>query len=377
MNYILKIYDEPLVKFRLYDDIGLKAGISWVSRNLEELMPLGMDCTDEGIVKWLQRRAIPRNRANVGRLLLSMGLSSDDRKGLVDISKALSLNDSYWVVSEDFSGSFKDFNLYENSFSEILALVAYTGQSLSFKGNSSSPEWTTNGMLPKAWRRTPEGIFLYKGGTSGASNAGREPFSEFHAAQIASLMDIDAVSYTLEEWEGILSSKCRLFTDIDTAFVPIGAIVDGGIEECIRYMDGIGSSEQIRDMLAFDAVIYNEDRHFGNFGVLRDNHTGRVLRMAPLFDQGNSLFCHAAVHSQTDVDDYRDISSYARTLDNPYRASYDELCHKYLERSQYEKLEKLSDLELGCNNDHDLPMEHLDAIRQQVIRRAGQLLSLR
>ena len=24
-------------------------------------------------------------------------------------------------------------------------------------------------------------------------------------------------------------------------------------------------------MLVFDAVIYNEDRHFGNFGVLRDN----------------------------------------------------------------------------------------------------------
>ena len=42
-------------------------------------------------------------------------------------------------------------------------------------------------------------------------------------------------------------------------------------------------------MLVFDAVIYNEDRHFGNFGVLRDNHTGKVIGAAPIFDNGVSL----------------------------------------------------------------------------------------
>ena len=39
-------------------------------------------------------------------------------------------------------------------------------------------------------------------------------------------------------------------------------------------------------MLVFDAVILNEDRHFGNFGVLRDNHTGKIIAPAPVFDNG-------------------------------------------------------------------------------------------
>ena len=43
------------------------------------------------------------------------------------LCKGLSLNDSYWVVPSDFSGTFKEYNLYENRFSEVLSLVAYTG----------------------------------------------------------------------------------------------------------------------------------------------------------------------------------------------------------------------------------------------------------
>ena len=49
----------------------------------------------------------------------------------------------------------------------------------------SSPEYTTNGALPKCWRRIGGEIVLFKGGSEGAANTGREPQSEFHAAQVA------------------------------------------------------------------------------------------------------------------------------------------------------------------------------------------------
>lgn len=39
--------------------------------------------------------------------------------------------------------------------------------------------------------------------------------------------------------------------------------------------------EQLCSMLVFDTLIYNEDRHFGNFGVLRDNLTGNIVAAAP------------------------------------------------------------------------------------------------
>jgi hypothetical protein len=47
-------------------------------------------------------------------------------------------------------------------------------------------------------------------------------------------------------------------------------------------------------MFVFDAIICNTDRHFGNFGVLVDNKTNKIVAPAPLFDHGNSLFNYAA-----------------------------------------------------------------------------------
>lgn len=47
------------------------------------------------------------------------------------------------------------------------------------------------------------------------------------------------------------------------------------------------------DMIIFDSIILNTDRHFGNFGYLINNNTGEYLRPAPLFDNGNSLLVTA------------------------------------------------------------------------------------
>ena len=127
---------------------------------------------------------LPGTRANARTFLARCGLSFNRPMRIISVSKGLSLNDSYWVVDENFKGTFQQYNLYENRFSRILALIAFTGYGSSIRSSlASSPEFTTNGMLPKCWRRISGKIFLYKGGTSGASNAGNEPFSEFYAYQ--------------------------------------------------------------------------------------------------------------------------------------------------------------------------------------------------
>ena len=56
------------------------------------------------------------------------------------------------------------------------------------------------------------GIYLYKGGSSGAANTGNEPYSEYYACQIAQAMGLNSVNYDLKRWKGILASKCKLFT---------------------------------------------------------------------------------------------------------------------------------------------------------------------
>ena len=375
--YSLKIYDTELMKFSLEKRglEGLVVEILSTNKECNHLMPLDMEYTGEGILKWLERRVIPRNRTFVDQILKTLGLSHNDTKGIIDVCKGLSLNDSYWIVPEGFEGTFEQYNLYDNRFSEMLALVAYTGAGQTKQVFTTSPELTTNGMLPKAWRFIEEdGIYLYKGGTSGASNAGREPFCEYYASQIAEVMGLNAVHYDLEKWKGITASKCKLFTDKDTSFVPIGRIVKaGGIQKCLDYYDKMGKdfSEQIRSMLVFDALIYNEDRHFGNFGILRDNHTGKIVAPAPIFDNGSSLFCFAG------REDIPNLEEYAKTRTNPYYISFEEVCAAVMGTKQKEQLRRMIGFKFTRHPKLNLPEEHLIAVERVLESRVRELLEIR
>ena len=373
---MLRLYDTDMLAFDLSEQgiEGLKVKILWINDAKEHLLPLEMERTDAGVLKWLQKRVIPKNRAYVAEILKTFGLSINDTKGIIDICKGLSLNDSYWVVPRDFTGTFAQYNLYENRFSEILSLVAYTGIGQSDAAFTTSPELTTNGMLPKAWRFIPgEGIYLYKGGTFGAANTGNEPYSEYYASQVAQAMGLNAVTYELENWKGITASRCKLFTDIDTAYIPIGRIVrEGGLKACLDYYKELGEGpyEQIKSMLVFDAVIYNEDRHFRNFGVLRDNHSGEIIGAAPVFDNGLSLFNFAM------PDDFKDLDSYAKTRGTPYGVSFESICREVMGPVQARQLRRLIGFTFHRHPKLNLPEYRLQAIEKHMQSRVQQLLRL-
>ena len=375
-EYMLRLYDTDMLAFDLSEQgiEGLKVKILWINDAKEHLLPLEMERTDSGVLKWLQKRVIPKNRAYVAEILKTFGLSINDTKGIIDICKGLSLNDSYWVVPRDFTGTFAQYNLYENRFSEILSLVAYTGIGQSDAAFTTSPELTTNGMLPKAWRFIPgEGIYLYKGGTFGAANTGNEPYSEYYASQVAQAMGLNAVTYELENWKGITASRCKLFTDIDTAYIPIGRIVrEGGLKACLDYYKELGEGpyEQIKSMLVFDAVIYNEDRHFRNFGVLRDNHSGEIIGAAPVFDNGLSLFNFAM------PDDFKDLDSYAKTRGTPYGVSFESICREVMGPVQARQLRRLIGFTFRRHPKLNLPEYRLQAIEKHMQSRVQLLLRL-
>ncbi|HPZ00525.1 MAG TPA: XRE family transcriptional regulator, partial [Clostridiales bacterium] len=233
---------------------------------------------------------------------------------------------------------------------------------------------TTNGMLRKAWHFIEDdGIYLYKGGTEGAVNAGKEPYSEYYACQIAEKMGLNCVRYDLENWKGTLASKCKLFTDINTSFVPIGRILKKpGLKECLDYYKALGPAfyEALCSMLVFDSLIYNEDRHFGNFGILRDNHTGQITAPAPIFDNGLSLFNYGM------PEDFKNLAEYAKTRSNPYRISYEELCAEIMGKVQKRQLRKVVGFRFRRHPSLNLPEERLGAMEKQITDRARELLSL-
>ena len=125
-------------------------------------------------------------------------------------------------------------------------------------------------------------------------------------------------------------------------------------------------------MLVFDALIYNEDRHFGNVGLLRDNRTGEIKAPAPIFDNGLSLFCFAM------ADDYKNLDQYAKTRMPVYSGTtFEGICGAYITTRQIEMLRKLLSFSFKRHHELNLPEEHLVAIEKHIRKRASQLIALR
>lgn len=375
MNYVLKHFDTPLIRFSAESGAEPNIRLLSVNESCRALFPLDLaEVSPAGLESWIRHRTIPRNRAYVDNLLSTMGLSLNRPVDVLKVSKGLSLNDCYWVTEEDFPGSFDRFNLYDNRFSRILGQIAFTGFGSSGSILSSSPEFTTNGMLPKCWRRENGVIRLYKGGTQGASNTGNEPYAEFYAAQIAKLLGINAIDYSLSRWKGILCSTCQLFTCKDVSFVPVGRIVrNGGMKAVRGYYEALGEHfvQALNDMILFDAVIFNTDRHYGNFGFLVDSHTNRIIAPAPLFDHGNALLNMAGSDALKSKDH---ILKYAKAQ---MPCVYDDFvgeAKKVLTHEQKAKLRRLLDFRFQKHSRYNWPKERLALVEFAVQNRVRELL---
>ena len=298
--------------------------------------------------------------------------------GIIAVCKGLSLNDCFWVDREDEPTTFEKVNLYDNRFSRILAAVAFTGYGSSVRTPLlSSPEFSTNGMLPKCWRSMRGKIYLYKGGTSGFSNTGYEPYSELYAYQIARAMGIHAIPYTLtKDLKKTLCSRCELFTSKEYAYMPVGQLVKkGGMPAVKTYYDSLGETfvDALEDMIVFDAVICNTDRHYGNFGVLINNQTNQIEKPAPLFDHGNSLF------SLGGSDIWKDEAAFRKYADSLVPVTYDSFWEEaaaVMKPRHRAMLRKLLDFRFDRKaTRYNLPAARLKRIEEEVRARVRRLLS--
>lgn len=378
MVFELRHFDTALLRFDAQMDTAeLEPKILWVAEDQRALLPLDLEVTGSGVAKWLKRRTIPKNRAYVHNLLSKSGLSLNRLMNIIRVTKGLSLNDCYWIVEDGFEGSFERYNLYENRFSNVLALIAFTGYGSSVRSSlDSSPEFTTNGMLPKCWRRESGVIRLYKGGTSGFSNTGNEPYSEFYAAQIAELLGVYAIRYNLAQWKGQLCSTCELFTGKDRSFLPVGRIMTkGGMPAVREFYEKLGPKyvEALNDMLVLDALICNTDRHYGNFGFLIDSHTNQIAAPAPLFDHGNSLFNFAG---KDDLENEATLAAYADTLEPCVYDDFLGTAKSVLTQKHREGLRHLLIFRFRKHSRYNLPDKRLRRIEKEVQKRARALLDL-
>ena len=105
--------------------------------------------------------------------------------------------------------------------------------------------------------------------------------SEYYSCQLLKELCIPHIDYDLEMYQGEIVSVCKIFTSKDIAYVPIHLVANiDDLDKAYNWWLEHNLEEAFGDMILFDALIYNHDRHLGNFGILKDNHTGDILGMA-------------------------------------------------------------------------------------------------
>ena len=361
---ILKHRDRDLLRFEWIEPQGVR--VLSVNEAERRFLPLEMkgQATDEALWTWLTRRTVPRNRRNIEELMARLGLNSRNIRGIISLCRGLSLNDVYWVDDENSHGTWSEVNLYENPFSEAISLVAFSGVGPDFRGQwTSSPEFTTNGMLAKCWRRVGNDVVLYKSGTEGASNTGFEPYSEYYASQIAEVLGLDHVPYGLSRFKGRLCSTCKLFTSDKYGYIPSGRLVT---------RDEALADSRFADIFFFDAIIFNTDRHMGNFGYLIDNDSNEIVGAAPIFDNGYGLFSLALDREGDTHDEFCDLRKFVKRV-NPA------LYMKWLgfkgglTKAMLDRLKALTGFRLKRHPRYNLSTRRIDAINDFLQKRINHI----
>ncbi|MBU5305793.1 MULTISPECIES: hypothetical protein [Eubacterium] len=201
----------------------------------QALMPLNLSLSDfHGTIKqrisninsfdaWCAERVLSIDRRYAKRILNELGLtqsqSTEDKARISRLYRCLSLQDSYWVKKEDEKVSWKDVNLFSNSFSNAFVSVSLLGRSLTLRNKdlySRMPDITTNGRYAKAWNRVDDQIIMYKADDI----EGNETIREVNASKILDCFGVDHVSYELACFDGHRVSMCECMTNEDRSIVP-------------------------------------------------------------------------------------------------------------------------------------------------------------
>ena len=273
-----------------------KTGVLYSPEHLPPGIPVRHDTADRGLLnEWWTDRSIPASRSGIREALETMGLLNTG--ALLVRCYGLSLSDQYWICPEDSGLTWDSINFFDHDFSDDIGDVLFGAEKKADRLDFSSPDNTSDGNLKKRWKIIDGTRCLVKGG----SNPFRQqPFNEVIASEIMARLDIPHIPYTVTWSKGAPYSVCENFVTRDTELIPAWRILRtqkknnsvSVYQHFINCCETLGINDPVPfldRMLTVDYMIANEDRHFNNFGVLRDAETLRWLGFAPIYDSGSSL----------------------------------------------------------------------------------------
>lgn len=301
--YVLKHKDLDVAMIRINAFTGQIDYI--VAIYLPEELPPGCDRNGNGLTEWWESRAIPDSRRGIQQVLKQ--LEEESNLSLMLSSYGLSLTDHYWMQPIGLELYWKDLNFFENVFSDELGNLLTDSEKIDYEGNISkfSPASSVNGEMKKKWVIRDGIRYLLKVNTN---DYGQQAVNEKIACRLHERLGWENyIPYSLETIavEGRIypCSLNLLFTSIELEFVSGYQLIRGYkvpndssnyeamIQLAVQY--GLQESEvrmQMEYTILTDFILSNTDRHFNNFGFLYSQKRHQFVKMAPIFDNGNSLF---------------------------------------------------------------------------------------
>lgn len=297
-NYTLMHKNIPVTDISIEKTTGVIVAVN-NTQSIEHL-PIGVHCNDKTINQrelssWWYNRSIPASRLGMQELLYAMNIHSS--KALLTKSMGLSLSDQYWIKPVNSNIEWQEVNFFDNPFSEDMGNILLGDIHPSASLNLCSPDNTSDGYLKKRWKIINDKRCLIK---SGELPFYQQPINEKIASTIMDKLGITHVPYDLLWRKGKPYSVCEDFISSETELVSAQRVMSikpkaNHHSAYTHYVtlckeNGIDTIEHSLDeMIVLDYIIANEDRHFNNFGIIRNADTLEWLEAAPIFDSGSSL----------------------------------------------------------------------------------------
>ena len=257
-----------------------------------DLLPMQIrHATAEGFSAWLRERAVDLTSIQHRNLMYEL-TGSRDKTMLALYTHMFSISDTFTCFAE---GEFlprmqlcmpEDQNLVSDF------ILVSSDTSLHALG-ISTPNASTDGSFTKTWRFDDGEWWLYKLQSSAATEA------EVGISRV--LIDVawDAAVY---DFVGRYRKRVRSrnFLQPHEFFEPYDSFrfyfhdPSDNDETIYRNIASLGSSfeKAWKRILLADALFFNTDRHMRNFGVIRSSITGKILRLAPNFDNNQAYLAN-------------------------------------------------------------------------------------
>ena len=229
--------------------------------------------------RFLESRSMDRTRVNSRLLQRFLNVSHEKDDILPLYAHGAVITDNYWFKPMGSRLKYKDVCFDSDMYADI----ALKGEIRLFsKKYYLNPQLTLIGSFEKCWKKINNQWWMYKKGTD------KEYFSELFVYELCKKFSFDTAIYEYDN--GYI--KTLNFAD-KYNFEPMSSIADNDdtFNNSFNLILGYGE-EFARDYLKIvfmDALINNVYRHNENYGFFRNKKTGKIIKMAPNFDNNMAL----------------------------------------------------------------------------------------